>query len=282
MARIDVHSTIERMEFPEPIWRWLDLLGDILVATESEAHKQTSYVANDHFKKLLVVGVNRMLRSLSSIYLLLRCEYMDLAGAQVRILCESLIALAFVARSKSERAPKFWSYYAIEAYETAAAMVELERYRARPEHVRAMEIWLGNMRAEYERLKPSYTYVVSKGKYAGKVKPYINWCNRSLAKQAEDCGGEFGRLYRLVYRQMSSYVHCSAFSLRHQIAYSAGHYDERIVHSDIATIVRTTAAVWVEICKFLAVHLGWNLVDTAAMVAAEVELLDRAQFGSHE
>jgi hypothetical protein len=279
VARIDLHATIEQVDFPEQVWKWLDLLGEMLVATHTETLTHESYLANDSFKKLMVVGVNRMLRTLNSIYLLLRCEYIDLAAAQVRILCETLITLVFVARDKAVLAPKFWGYYTIEAFETAAAMMELERERAKPEHLHSMETWLDQQRPEYERLKPTYSYVVSKGKNMGKSQPYINWCNRNLAQQAQDCGGELNRLYRLVYKQMSSYVHCSAFSLRHQTAYSRGHYDGRIVHHDIATLVRTTAAVWVEMCKFLAGELEWNLIGPANAVAKEVEMLDQTQFG---
>ncbi len=280
VARIDLHATIEQVDFPEPVWKWLDLLGEMLVATQTEALNHERYLADDPFKKLMVVGVNRMLRTLNSIYLLLRCEYIDLAAAQVRILCETLITLAFVARDRAVLAPKFWNYYTIEAFETAAAMVELEREHAKPEHLRSMEAWLDQQRPEYERLKPTYSYVVSKGKDMGKSRPYINWCNRNLAQQAQDCGGELNRLYRLVYKQMSSYVHCSAFSLRHQTAYSRGHYDGGIVHRDIATLVRTTAAVWVEMCKFLAGKLEWNLIGPATAVAEEVEMLDQTQFGT--
>lgn len=280
MPRIDLHATIEQVDFPEPVWKWLDLLGQVLVTTQTEALSHDTYLADDPFKKLLVAGVNRMIRTLNSIYLLLRCEYIDLAAAQVRILCEALITIAFVDRDKAALAPKFWNYYTIEAFETATAIVELERHRAKPQHLRSMEEWLNGKRTLYERLKPSYMYIVSKGKDKGKSRPYVNWCNRNLAQQAQDCGAELSRLYRLVYKQMSSYIHCSAFSLRHQMAYSRAHYDGGIVHRDIATIVNTTVAVWVEICKFLEEKLRWNLIGPATAVAEEVELLDQTQFGA--
>ena len=159
-------------------------------------------------------------------------------------------------------------------------MVDLERLRVRPQHLQSMEALLDQLRPEYERLKPNYSYVVTEGKDTGKRRPYINWCNRNLAQQAQDCGVELNRLYRLVYKQMSSYVHCSAFSVRHQTAYSRLHYDGEIVHRDIAALVRTTAAVWVEMCKFLAGKLEWNLISSATEVAEEVEVLDQTQFGT--
>jgi len=280
VARINLQATIDRIDFPAPVWEWLDLLGDILVATQGEGLAHEGYVADGPFSKLMVFGVNRMINALSSIYVLLRCEYIDLAAAEVRVLCEALITLSFVARDPTALAPKFWDYETIEAFETASAMVEIERGRSKPEHVRNMERWLDERRPEYEGLKPNYVYVVTSGKAEGKPRPYRNWCNRSLADQAQDCGAELNRLYRLVYKQMSSYVHCSAFSLRRQAAYSRAHYDAGVVHRDMATLVRTTAVVWVEMAKFLGETLGWGLTPTVAAVAANVEILDQKHFCS--
>lgn len=283
MARIDLRATIERVDFPEAIWDWLDLLGDMVAAIQAEGLKReggTTVVADDPFRRLLIAGFNRMDRILGAIYILLRCEYIDLAASQVRILCETLITLTFVSRDRAALAPRFWSYYTIEAFETAAAMVELEQHRARPEHVRSMQAWLETQRADYERLKPTYMQMVLRGRNKGKTKPYINWCNRTLAQQAHDCGSELERLYRLVYRQMSSYVHCSAFSLRHQLAYSRAHYDGKVVHIDVIAIVRTTGAVWVEICKFLAEQLGWDLIGPAQAMSKAIEDLEQAQFNA--
>ncbi len=278
MARINLQATIDRIDFPGPVWQWLDLCGDMLVATQEEGLAHETFVADDPFKKLMVFGTNRMIGTLNSIYILLRCEYIDLAAAQVRVLCEALITLCYVAREPAARAASFWDYYTIEAFETATTMVELERGRSRPEHVAAMERWLAERQPEYDRVKPRYTYVVPSGKDRGKQRPFRNWCNRSVAEQATECGDDLNRLYRLVYKQMSSYVHCSAFSLRRQAGYSGAHYDAGVVHRDMATLVRTTAIVWIEMAKFLADGLGWNLMPRAAALAEAIERLDDEHF----
>lgn len=280
MARVNLQATIDRIDFPEPVWEWLDLLGEMLVATQEEALAHEGYIADDPFKKLMLFGTNRMVGTLSSIYILLRCEHIDLASAQVRVFCEALITLSFVARNQDALAPKFWDHYTVEAFETASALVELERGRLKPEHVRGMERWIEERRPEYEGIKPKYMYVVTSGKDKDKSRPYRNWCNRSLAEQAEDCGGELTRLYRIIYKQLSSYVHCSAFSLRRQAAYSGAHYDVGVVHRDMATLVRMTAVIWVEMAKFLAERLRWDLMPKAAAIAASLELLEERHFSA--
>jgi len=270
MARINLHAMVDQATFPDAVWDWLDLLGDILVNTQKEALVHETYVADDPFKRLLLWDVNRMIGSLNSIYILLRMDLIDLAAAQVRILCEAVITLCYVARDPGSLAPQFWGYYIIEAFELGTNMIEMETGRAKPEHILQMKEWLNNLQPEYEKAKRRYTYVDSKGK----SRPYINWCNRQVAKQAEDCGGEFPRLYKLVYKQLSSYVHCSAFSLRRQAAYSRVHYDVTLVHLDVSTIVRTTAIVWLEMAKFLSEACEWDLNDAGVAVAKRVAELE--------
>jgi hypothetical protein len=240
--------------------------------------RHEGYVVDDQFRRLMVSGVNRMIGSLTAIYTLLRCELIDIAAAQVRVFCEALITLEFVARDPQTLAPQFWDYYTIESFETVTAMVELERGRARPEHIRAMEEWLARQRPEYERLRDRYTFIPTRGKNAGKRLPFVNWCNVRVSEQARLCGAELHRLYRLVYKQMSTYVHCTAFSLRRQTAYSRNHYDAGVVHRDIATLVRTTGIVWVEMARFLEEHLEWRLLGPAATIAEAIEQLDARHF----
>lgn len=282
MSRINLQATIDNADFAEPVWEWLDLLGEMLVITQREGLAHEGFIADDPFKKLMVFGVNRMIGILNSIYILLRCEHIDQAAAQVRLLCEALITLRFVARDPIGFAPSFWDYYTIEAFETANAMVEIECGRSKPENIRQMESLLDELRAEYERLRPKYMYVCTRGKDKGKLRPFKNWCNKSVAGQADACGEELKRLYRLIYKQMSSYIHCSAFSLRRQAAYSRAHYDAKVVHRDMATLVRTTALVWIEMAKFLAERLGWDLMPKAVDVAANVELLDQKHFSTDQ
>ena len=276
--RIDIPSTIERIDFSAPVWEWIDLLGELLAITQEEAIKRDSFIAEDDFDKLMLAGINRQLRILNSIYVLIRFDYLDLAAAQVRMLCESLIVLSFVSKDKERYAKQFWDYYAIESFELGRALVDLEEDRANDQHIRAMEEWLEKQKFEYERIKPQYTQVISKGRNKGKNRNYINWCNKSVAQQASICGKQMDRLYKLVYKQMSAYIHCSALSLRHQLAYSSAHYDASVVHKDIATIVRTTVSVWEAMCQFLEENLDWQFGNAVVRIIDQVQLLDKQHF----
>lgn len=52
MARIDISETIKQIDFPKEIWEWLDLFGDIVAATQSEAvYQDIGFVAETPFKK---------------------------------------------------------------------------------------------------------------------------------------------------------------------------------------------------------------------------------------
>src|ERR1700738_5717675 len=86
------------------------------------------------------------------------------------------------------------------------------------------------------------------------------------------------RVHKLVYSQLSAYVHGSAWSLRRQLAHSHKHYDERIVLADIATMVRTTLIVWVEWARFSESVLGWKFSGLMSMVATRLEALDSITF----
>jgi hypothetical protein len=86
------------------------------------------------------------------------------------------------------------------------------------------------------------------------------------------------RLYKLVYKQMSAYVHGSAWSLRRQLSYSALHYSPQVVHVDIATIVRTALGVWVEWAKFVDEELQWNLLERSNDFINQVNELDKKHF----
>jgi hypothetical protein len=50
----------------------------------------------------------------------------------------------------------------------------------------------------------------------------------------------------------------------------------------MATLVRTTAVIWVEMAKFLTERLGWDLISKAADIAAKVELLDQKHFSTYQ
>jgi hypothetical protein len=74
MPRIDICETISRIDFPEKVWEWLDLFGDILAETQREAmHQERTFLADTPFKKILLCTINKDLSTLNAIYILLRC-----------------------------------------------------------------------------------------------------------------------------------------------------------------------------------------------------------------
>ena len=127
-------------------------------------------------------------------------------------------------------------------------------------------------------IKSNYTFSTKNGK----EKAFINWCNCSVYNQAAECGSEFKKLYELVYRQMSSYIHGSAWSLRKQISYSRAHYDPAVVLNDVATIVRTILFVLLEWAKLLKLELGWELYDNLTNLPKKIDELDDKHFPSRQ
>ena len=133
---------------------------------------------------------------------------------------------------------------------------------------------LKNISAKYKTSKDTYTFVDKNGR----IRPFSNWCGKNMFDQARDCGPSFQRLYELVYRQMSSYIHGTAWSLRRQISYSRDHYQPVVILNDIATIVRTALAVWVEWGKFCIEVLNWRLSDTIMAIPAKIEGMEERHF----
>jgi hypothetical protein len=265
MARIDLPATIERIDFPGEVWAWLDLLGDVVVGTQKEAISHETFMADNLYKQLLVRSVNRDLTTLNAIYILLRYEFIHQAAAHVRLFCEALITVSYIARDPTVRVPLFLDYATIDEYKVASTLLAWERETAKPGPVAALEERQREIQIKYDQLLPKYN--------RGRLR---NWCNATVKTQAKDCGHE--KLYEIVYGQMSAYVHGSAWSLRRQMAYSRKHYDKNGVRVDIATIVRTTVAVWIEWAKFADRELGWSLTTKAGPIAVRCEALDTEQF----
>lgn len=275
MPRIDIVETIKLIDFPDKIWEWLDLFGDIVAATQSEAiYQDKGFVADTPYKKILLCTINKDLSTLNTIYFILRCELIHQASSHVRLFCESLITLKYISIDQNTRADLFWGYSDIEAYKITSALLDLEKDKAKEVHVKKVEALFQTIKEKYKKANPIYSFVDKNNK----KRPFINWCNKSIASQASECGPEFKRLYELVYKQMSSYIHGSAWSLRRQISYSRAHYDSDIVLNDIATIVRTALVVWVEWAKFCISTLGWRLHNTLLSLPKRLDELDEKHF----
>jgi hypothetical protein len=276
MNRIDLVETIERVTFPDEVWEWLDLFGEVIILTQEEAlgHDLSGdFIADTPYKKILVSAINRDIKSLMSIYMLLRCEFINQAAAHVRLFCESLIILRYISLDKDHRPNLFNDYLLIEQYEILNAMLEWERDHADATTVDKCLALLEEKKPAYQKLKPLYCST-----HKRKQRPFRNWCNKRIDEQAHDCGKNIEKLYKLVYKQMSAYIHGSAWSLRRQLSYSAMHYNPQIVHVDIATIVRTALGVWVEWAKFVDEELQWNLMERSINFINQVNVLDRKHF----
>lgn len=275
MPRIDIAETIKLIDFPDKIWEWLDLFGDIVAATQSEAiYQDNGFIADNPYKKILLCTINKDLSTLNTIYFILRCELIHQASSHVRLFCESLITLKYISLDPNTRADLFWGYSDIEAYRIVSALLDWEKDKAKEVHVKKVEALFQTIKEKYEKANSIYSFVNKNNR----KRPFINWCNKSIASQASECGPEFKRLYELVYKQMSSYIHGSAWSLRRQISHSRAHYDSDIVLNDIATIVRTALVVWGEWAKFCISTLGWRLQDTLLNLPKRLDELDEKHF----
>jgi hypothetical protein len=272
--RIDLVKTLELLEFPAEVWEWHDLLGHTLLLTQAHAKLHDNDLADTPYKQFLVRAIQCDIGTIGAIYTLLRFEWVHQAAAHVRLLCESTITLRYIAGDITNRLPQFLDYQHVEAYEIAVSILEQERDRAKPVHVQRLQDALDGLRADYERVKPRYTF----NDRRQRSRAYINWCNITLRRQAEDCGASFVRLYRLVYSQLSAYIHGSEWSRRRQIAYSQKHYDRQIVLVDIATVVRTALVVWEQWARFCDEQLGWKLTEILPGIAAKLEELESKQF----
>ena len=274
MPRIDIAATLNQVTYPDNVWRWIDLLGDIIGAIQTEALRHEAFVADSDYKKLTVRWINRDISTYTAIYVLLRAELIHQASGHVRLACEALITLNYIAQAPEPRAALFLGYSRIESYEFVESMLAHERQLARGSHIARAEEMLKALSADYETAKPTYTFQDRKGK----SRPFRNWCNVTIDDQARACGGELPRIYKVVYSQLSAYVHGSAWSLRRQYGYSRAHYAPQVVLTDIATVVRATALVWLEWARFCQEQLGWEFNEFRHIVARRVEMLDVITF----
>jgi len=61
MPRIDISETIKLINFPDKIWEWLDLLGDILTATQAEAiYQDQTFIADTPLKRFFFVRLTKI------------------------------------------------------------------------------------------------------------------------------------------------------------------------------------------------------------------------------
>lgn len=214
MRRIDIAQTIGQIDFSNEVREWLDLFGDIVGITQEEAmHQEGTFLADTPFRKILLCSLNKDLSTLNAIYILLRCELIHQASFHARLLCESLIIMKYISLDPESRSDLFWGYADIEAFNISSSLLDWEGWTANPKHVEGVRAFRNSISEKYERAKNTYTDKKRR-------RLFQNWCNKTISAQAYDCGSSFQRLYELVYRQMSSYIQGTAWSLRRQVSYS--------------------------------------------------------------
>lgn len=271
MTYINLGATIECIDFPEEIWAWFDVLGDAIKATEMEAAvREKTFIADTPYKKVLLGGIHTYLSGLKAVYALLRIELVSQAAGQARLLCEGVITLTFIADDPEHRSVAFLDYATIEAYDAASALIEWESVTADSAPAAAVTIIRDNLLAEYEKICQRYQFTDKKGR----TRPYSNWANTSIADMAK-VSKQTERLYELIYRQLSSYVHGSAWSFRHVPSYTPRYYDANVVLADITQVSLGTLVVWQVFTEFVETHLGWDLRSAAVVVANKAQELSK-------
>ncbi len=277
MPRVDIAQTINSIDFPEQIWEWLDLLGEAAGLSQREAliHDE-SFFADTLFKHLLLRSVNKDLNTISAIYILLRAEFFHQAASLVRLFCESLITVSYIAQEPERRSELFFLYSDIEVYNFTKNLLKWERDKANPNYVERVQRQLKTLEEKYEKSKPKFSFVDKRNK----LRLYQNWCNKNISDQARECGDNIFRLYEVAYKFLNSYIHGSAWSMDRQLDYSRKHYNPSIVHQNIAHITRVEFAIWVEWCKFCDCHLGWHISHEAVRLIDKVEELEARHFGN--
>lgn len=273
MARIDLEKTIAQIEFSPEIWEWLDLVGEMVSITQKEALEQErSFVAVSPFHNLLRWFINRDIGGLNSIYLLLRMEQVYQAAAHIRLLCENVITLRYILLNPDKRTRAFLDYSAVDAHRIGETYLKWESQTAKPQHVKMMKRQQEEFKKRFEEVRDRYTYVTRNKK----AKEFRNWCNLTLKKQADECGIEMQKLYAIGYRQLSAYVHGSAWALRRQEAYIGKSYDQTVVMIDFANLTRMLLAVWIEWLKIMSQELGWQAIGHAQGIVDRCNELDEA------
>ena len=271
MARIDLEKTIARVEFPPEIWAWLDLVGEMIAVTQEEALEQErTFKVTTPYHQLLQRFINREIGGLNAIYVLLRIESVYQAAAHIRLFSENVITLRYILRDPDKRSKDFMDYAAIDDLKIGTAYLQWESQTAKQQHVEAMRCMQPELEKRFAEVRGRYTYVDRNGK----TREFKNWCNHTLKDQADECGAEIQKLYAIGYRQLSAYVHGSAWALRRQEAYIRAGYNQTVVMIDFAHLTRILLAVWLEWLKIMSKELGWEALGRAHGIVDRCNELD--------
>jgi hypothetical protein len=253
-SRIDLARTIDSAPLSDETWDWLDLVGHAVSCTQDQAAahdtKPEWFRGYEDYKWVLVGTLAKDINTLFAIYLALRCEWTHQAAALLRMLCESLITLRFIAQEKVLRSKLFIGYAVIDEYEGAANLLQWDAKGAPTVAVERMKALVARKQAKYDAARPNYR------KGGG-------WSGKTVKQMAKETGSE--RLYHILYGQTSAYIHGSAWSLRSVGAFTFRGYDSDRALVDISMIIRLTLAVWFEWAAFCDKELGWTLCAAARL-----------------
>ena len=214
--RINLEKTIAGVDFSPEIWAWLDLVGEMVAVTQKEVLEQERmFIATTPYQNLLQRFINRDISSLSAVYALLRMELVYQAAAHIRLFCENVITLRYILLDPDQHSKVFLDYATVDAYKIGGAYLQWESTTASQQHVEQMRLQQAELEKRFAEVRERYTYVDRNGKR----KKFKGWCKLTLKDQADECGREMQKLYAIGYRQLSAYVHGSAWALRRQGAY---------------------------------------------------------------
>jgi hypothetical protein len=280
--RIDVAATMDTIELSDETWEWLNLIGDAVVLTQQHALAQDGneewFRSWDDHKAILISMIHKDTSTLGSIFMCLRCEWNHQAAALIRMLCESVITMRYIAHDRMAHPSLFWGHAVIEEYKATENILKWERGHSKPEHVAGMEAFKASITPGYEAARPLYTSsetahpCTSCGfQRRAKNRPHRNWCNRKIEQMASETGSD--RLYGLAYRYTSNYIHTSPWSLRAMRALSRRGYDGDRVLIDMSMLVRIALDVWFAWAALCDEELGWTLGDAFSELKDRVDEL---------
>ena len=273
MEREDFIKKIENLNFSREIWNWIDVFGEIYTITlKAGGYPKSDFVPTNSYENVLYLIISRDVSHLAVIYTLFRIEHTDQAAAITRLFLEDLITLKYISLDKITRSEQFLNYSIVEEYEIILKYEEWEKDIVIPEDLVKLKDYRKSIEKEYLSKRPMFEYKTKKGK----LEKYSNWCNKNLYEMSKECGPEYERLYNIIYKQASSYVHGTGWSLRHRSDLSAKNYSSKTVLFIYTNITRMITAVWIDWSILVKSELGWNFTqEDIDYIAAKVENLDR-------
>jgi hypothetical protein len=159
--RVDIARTIDSVPLSDEAWEWLNLIGYVISVTQDHARAQDAnagwFATYENYKWILVSVIAKDINTLSAIFIAIRCEWTPQAAALLRMLCESLITLRYIAQDKVARSKQFIGYAAIDEFRIVESLLRWEAQGAKPEHVAKLEAPKAASATRYEAARAAYS-----------------------------------------------------------------------------------------------------------------------------